>query len=445
MKPFFYAILSILTLVTGCSANAGGREPLSSAAAGPEIDEARFLDSFGVNIHANYNDGAYARLDKVAQDMEYLGLHHVRTHHGRGVVPYESYARLAAWGLRFNFIVLPDKIDETLDFAARLMNDVPGSVVSIEGFNEINNERFSYEGLEGLEAAKAAQKALYAKVKERKELAGLPVLYFTGGEMFAGGKKASDLSGMADFANVHAYNHNALQPRDSIVGALGLYSGAAARAPFINTEFGNFTLPKGWPEGKPYWAHYTALGVDETTQAKIVLNSFFEGAQLRVKRSYVYELLDEKLDPEMKLPEFHFGLFTFDHEPKASAKVLRNLTRFLDGTTSKSPGKTVEAKAVNVPDGVGRITIRRADGSVLIALWSRAEFWTWDQNTSKPVKNARVPVAVQAAPGQDGLTASVFDPITNTQTPVVGSLAHFQVPVPDYPVLVWLRAGGPAQ
>ena len=440
MKPLFYAILSILMLATGCSANADGHEPRSPEVAGPVIDEAHFLDSLGVNIHANYNDGAYARLDRVAQDLEYLGIYHVRTHEGRGVVPFESYAQLAAWGLRFDFIALPNRIDETLDFAARLMKEKPGSVASIEGFNEINNERFSYNGLKGLDAALAAQRELYAKVKANSELADLPVIYFTGGEMFSGGEKVSDLSGLADMANVHAYNHNALQPRNSIVRALDFYSGSAAQLPYVNTEFGNFTLPKGWPEGKPFWAHFTALGVDEATQAKIVLNSFFEGAQLGVRRSYVYELLDEKPDPEQKLSEFHYGLFTFDHEPKASAKALRNLTRFLRGTASKKPGSAIQANAVNIPDGIGRITIRRADGGLIIALWNRAEFWTWDQHSSKPVKNAKVPVVVEASAGKGELEAIVFDPMANTQVPVTGNPEHFKVSVPDYPVLVWLKA-----
>ena len=441
MKPFFYAILSILMLATGCSANADGHEPRSSSNAGPVIDEAHFLDSLGVNIHANYNDGAYARLDKVAQDLQYLGIYHVRTHDGRGLVPFESYAQLAAWGLRFDLVAIPTRIDETLDFAAKLMKEVPGSVASIEGFNEINNERFTFNGLKGLDAALAAQKELYAKAKARSGLADVPVIYFTGGEMFPGGEKVTDFSGLADIANVHAYNHNAMQPRSSIVRALELYGGDAARAPYINTEFGNFTLPKGWPDGKPYWAHFTALGVDEATQTKIVLNSFFEGAQLGIKRSYVYELLDEKLDPEQKLPEFHYGLFTFNHEPKASAKALRNLTRFLRGTDSKKAESVIHASVENVPDGIGRITIRRADGSLLIALWNRAEFWTWDQHSSTPVSNAKVPVAVRASAGEGSLEASVFDPVTNTQAPVIGDPANFKVPVPDYPVLVWLRAG----
>lgn len=406
--------------------------PAHAEAAIPERD---FLDTFGVNVHLNYTDGAYARLDQVEADIRYLGLVHVRTYGGSEIVPLESYARLAAAGLRFNLIASSDRIDETVDFAARLNSRVPGSVVSVEGFNEINNWPVAYGAAQGEEAARAAQAALYAKVKARAELKGVPVLYFTGGA------ETHDVSGMADCVNVHAYSNNALQPRQFVQGALRQYRGAAAQLPRFNTEFGTFTMPAGWPKNKPYWANQTQLGVDEATQAKIVLNSFFEGVELGLARSYAYELLDQKRDPDGSQPEFHYGLFTLDHQPKASAKALHRLTAFLATSRSNAFAGTVEAQLRNPHDAIGEVAIRREDGSLIVALWNRSEFWRWDQYSSGPSDPPPI-VATLVAGGRRGrIAASVFDPLTGTVRSLkVDRDGAADVKVPDYPVLVHLRA-----
>ncbi|GGC07649.1 hypothetical protein GCM10011494_27840 [Novosphingobium endophyticum] len=434
MKRLACTILPLLALVAcGYSLAEGeSREPATDIEAA--IPEADFLDTFGVNAHLNYTDGAYARLDRVEAHMRYLGLVHLRTHAGGEAVPLQSYARLAGAGLRFDLIATSDRIDETVDFAARLVSQVPGSVAAIEGFNEINNWPVTYGGLEGEDAARAAQRALYAKVQARPELEQIPVFYFTGGAA------TDDLSGMADVANVHAYSDNALQPRTFIQSALRMYGGAAARLPRANTEFGNFTLPEGWPERKPYWASATQLGVDETTQAKIVLNAFFEGAALGISRSYVYELLDQKSDPDRSQPEFHFGLFTFDHRPKVAAEALHNLTKYLERTRSAASTGTVGAMLENADDGIGRIVIRRENGSLLVALWNRSEFWRWDQYTSESLATASKPVTVRARTTRRRVTVTVFDPLENTVRPLkISGGRRVKLDVPDYPLLVHFR------
>jgi hypothetical protein len=429
--------MSLVALVAcNCAmAEGGGHQPAGSRDAA--ISEADFLDSFGVNVHLNYTDGAYARLDRVQDDMRYLGIVHMRTHDGGSVVPIDSYARLAGAGLRFNLIATADRIDETVSFAARLMAKAPRSVSGIEGFNEINNWPFAYRGLKGEDAARAAQADLYARVKARPELRDVPVLYFTGGQ------KTDDVAGMADITNFHAYNNNALQPRPFILNAIGEFGGKAGQLPRANTEFGNFTLPDGWPEGKPYWANYTQLGVDEPTQAKIVLNAFFEGVRLGVGRSYVYELLDQKPDPAGTEPEMHFGLFTFDNRPKASATALHNLTAFLERTRGKVASASVDASLSRTDDAIGSIAIRRKDGSLIVALWNRDEFWRWDQFSSGPTSPAPRTVRLTARSKAGEIAASAFDPLADTVRPLsVGEGGTIDVSVPNYPVLVLLAPGG---
>jgi len=401
---------------------------------GVTVTEAAFLDSLGVNVHVKYNDGAYANLGKVVEDLNYIGFSHVRTAAGGGVVPIESYIRMAQDGVRFNLLARNLPTDVTINFAAEMAQREPGSVVSIEGFNEINNWPVTFNGETSENAAKAAQAELYAKVKAHPSLARLPVFYFTGGTA------TSDISRMADFATIHAYNNNATQPGSWIGRELRQFSGSAATLPRTNTEFGNFTLPRQWPEGKPYWAGATALGVDEDTQARIVLNGFLEGVAWGFRRSYVYELLDQKPDPQMKQPQFHFGLFTSAHEPKAAATALRNLTGFLRQTGSGPSLGTVQARVDETSDDLGWVRIRRKDGSLILAVWNREPMWTWNQTSSRPVESAMIPAEITLSAPAAGAQASVFDPITNTRRPLSAATGGgFSVSVPNYPLLVWIR------
>jgi hypothetical protein len=401
--------------------------------------EAQFVASLGVNIHANYNDGAYANLPLMVRDLRYLGIVHVRTAAPGGVVPLRAYLPLAGWGLRFDFLLNgPDRIAEAVDAAGLMSRWQRGSVTAVEGLNEVNNLPVQRPGLDRDGAARAVQRELYQAVKANRNLATVPVYHFTGGPA------ESDLDGMADYANVHAYNNNATQPGPWLVLALAQYHGRAATMPRVLTEFGNFTLPPGWPDGKPYWAGYTELGVDEPTQARIILTGFCEAFLAGYVRSYVYELLDEKPDPDRREPQFHFGLFDFAHRPKAAARALHNLTTFLRVTTAReTPGASVvNVEGTPAPTSLGRLVLRRADGSAIVLLWSRAQFWRWDQHSSTPVANAPVAARITGQVGGLGdgtVRAVLLDPLTGAQSPVPAQPDRsFTVMVPDYPVLVWL-------
>ena len=414
---------------------AESESPDAPASAEASVSEDAFTDSLGVNVHLNYTDGAYVDLDRVAKDLDFLGIHHVRTHEGGETVAFEHYEKLARAGLKYTFIVPWDRITKTIDFAERLEKRVPGSVVAIEGFNEIDNWPVVYRDLQGEEAARAAQAFLYSEVRKRDALNGIPVLHFTGSE------NVETLSAMSDIANIHSYNNNGMQPGHFIKNGLNKMKKVTGASPIMNTEFGNITIPPDWPASKPYWANHTELGVDQDAQAKMILNGYFEGIALGVKRTYVYELLDQKVDPAGKEPQFHFGLFTFRHEPKKSAKALRNLTQFLENTRKQGRHDPVKAMLKPPIDGIGSIEIRRSDNSAILALWSRAEFWRWDQHSSEPVEPDPVNVSIVTTSAEMKVSAKVFDPMTNIEEALeINPAGEIGLTVPEYPILVLLES-----
>lgn len=435
MKLFSRIVATVALASLGGSAVFSANAPVPVPRDGVIVTDSAFLDSLGINVHVNYNDGAYANLGKMAEDLRYIGFRHIRSHAGGGPVPLASYVRLGNSGLRFNLIARTNNpADATVNFAAQLMKQAPGSVVSIEGFNEINNWPVTYRGVQSEAAAKAAQAELYSKVKSRPELARLPVLYFTGGTA------VSDISGMADVTNVHAYNNNGNQPFAAFIRNLQQFSGKAAALPRMNTEYGNFTLPAGWPAGKPWKGRGTnTLGVNQNAQARIVLNGIFEGTALRFSRSFIYELLDEKPDPQMVQEQFQYGLFTFAHQPKVSARALHNLTGFLREpvSTRKAP---IGARVEESSNQIGWVGIRRSDGSLVLAIWNRTSIWRLDQGVSKPVPSAMMSAPVRVTSNAAKVQAVVFDPLTGSRRPLTSvTEGYYDLSVPNYPILVWLK------
>lgn len=435
MNSFARIVVTIALASASGSAVFSATAPLPPPPDGVVVTDDAFLDSLGINVHVNYNDGAYANLGKMADDLRYIGFRHIRTHAGGGPVPLSSYVRLGNSGLRFNLIAHTNTpADVTVNFAAALIKQAPGSVASIEGFNEINNWPVTYRGQTGENAARAAQAELYSKVRARADMLRVPVVYFTGGTA------VSDLKGMADMANVHAYNNNATQPGPWLTLSMRQFTGKAAQAPRMNTEFGNFALPQGWPAGKPWWRGGTALGVDQDTQARIVLNGFFEATARGFRRSFVYELLDEKLDPAMKISGMHYGLFTFAHQPKTAAKALHNLTGFLREPAA-STGGTVTARVEENSDSIGWVGIRRKDGSLVLAIWNRSPLWRWNQQSSTPVQSAMMPAPIRVTSNTARLQAIAFDPLTGSRRTLNSIVAgYYDLSVPNYPLLVWLKS-----
>src|SRR5258708_1920563 len=138
---------------------------------------ADFIDALGVNITLQ---GAYSATTAIA-DMAYLGLSRVRTgavNPGDTPARVAAYGALAAAGLKFD--LYPRRpVAGVLSSVDALVRAHPGSVVSIEGPDEVNNFPMTYGTLTGNAAPVPYQRALYAGVKRDPLLASVPVLNFT--------------------------------------------------------------------------------------------------------------------------------------------------------------------------------------------------------------------------------------------------------------------------
>jgi hypothetical protein len=383
----------------------------------------------GINTHVNYMDTAYSRPAEVVKALHYIGVDQVReqvpTPWNQGSAPLDTYVFMASQGIRFDFIALGGEADfgKTMAQATMLSKRAPGSITAIEGFNEIDHGSFDWFGQKGAAGGVASQKALFAAIQKVPELRDVLIYDVTG----AGGLPET-LEKRADYVNAHLYPQNGFVPGDVIREAA-----TATRSrnfPLVVTEFGYASnLESGW----------LVIGVGQVGQAKGVLSGLFSAFETGVARTYLYELIDQKPDPDNNQREWHFGLYDNLYRAKVAAVALHNVTSLLKDDASNA--RTFSVRPFNLdlqglPATGHKVVIEKGDGTTLIVLWNEQLFW--DRAAGKPLQSPPVTVTVGLPLG--ARAAAVYDPLAGDQ-PVKTflPLQAVVVDVPDHPVVLVVK------
>ncbi|MFD1559267.1 calcium-binding protein [Paraburkholderia silviterrae] len=417
---------ALVALACASSAQAGDAVRAMSADA--------FIETLAVNTHVNYTDGAYANVHNVADDLAWLGIRHVRdASPASGAAPFSSYVYLAQRGIKFDFLI-HQNIAESIEQIKRLSIAVPGRVASVEGFNEIDNWPVTYGGLTGPAAGLAAQHELYTRVHGARELAGVAVYDLTGYAT----KPVESRANAADYANQHFYPQNGEQPSYEANGdkwlGYAIENVKKFELPIVITEFGYFSLPQsGW----------YMIGVDEPTQAKGVLNGYMDAAAAGVKRTYVYELLDQKPDPENKSSEMHFGLFRNDNSPKRVAQAIHDLTSILRADSGHQVNGAAHGALAyslsGMPVSANSLLLQKKDGRFVLVLWNETRIW--DHATGTPLSSP--PANVEVDFGTMASRVDIYDPSVSA-APLANhrDVRKLGVAVPDHPLLLEVTLAG---
>ena len=332
--------LAVIAAERRCTAPAARPVEVASADA--------FRDSIGVNTHLQYAETAYGDPGRVDRALAYLGIVHLRDSAlRRGPSGFEHYMELARRGYRFD-LFFNANLKTQLARAAALEAAAPGSLASIEGPNEVNNDPVSYDGFTGVRGAQAYQAALYAGVRGIPQLRSLPVLNYT--------NYPASL-GRADAVNVHTYpklgasaEPQLSRDRDATAAAM------PAALPFYVTETGYATAA---PTASP-----DAVSLEE--QAELTVVTLLDGFRSGARRTYLYELLDERTDEQAAGdPEHHYGLFDVAGRPKPAAVALRSLLQLI---SPGSPSRSSSSDVVVSGAGVRHLVVATKDAQLLF-LW----------------------------------------------------------------------------
>ncbi|MBB3591263.1 Ca2+-binding RTX toxin-like protein [Rhizobium sp. BK529] len=303
----------------------------------------------------------------------------------------------------------------------------PGSIVGIEGPNEVNNWPVSYNGLSGEAAALAYQKDLFNAVNADPLLKNIPVLGFTG----------YTVASSNDYTTIHTYAKDGDQPFTWLQRESGEQMNADTGKPFTITETGYHTSLTADTNGG--WE-----GVDETTQAKLLLNTLMDGAFLGSKGTFIYQLLDAYSDPQGSDQEKHFGLFRLDYSPKPAATAIHNLTEILadDGATQATfaPG-ALNYSISGLPSTARSYLTEKSDGSYQIIIWNEPDIW--NQTTDKAIQVAAASINVNL--GATFGTVQVHDPLKgDTLIKSFSNISSLNVDVIDHPIIINVSGGGGA-
>jgi hypothetical protein len=177
-----------------------------------------------------------------------------------------------------------------------------------------------------------------------------------------------------DLANVHPYP-GGRPPEQPLAEHLGRAEEAAPGREFVITETGYHNALRATAGQPP---------VSEQAAAVYLPRALLWAFDAGVKRTFVYELADEKPDPGLRDPEQHFGLLRHDLTPKPAFHALRNLIAAVRRSPGPAGGEP-PLPDVAAAEGIARVELTRADGSRLVALW-RPETPVWDVDAREPLE-----------------------------------------------------------
>ncbi len=400
------------------------------------ISTADYLDGIGVNTHIEYTDGEYANVSQIISDMQYLGVNQIRdaiSNGANGSAPIGNYISIAQAGIDFTFMVSGSNnadIEAQLQLVDQVEAARPGSVIAIEGANEINNWPVTFNGATGLQGAEEMQAAIVADVQADPNLSGVGVDYFTG--YGSGGGAGTDVgpdpvaNGMANYDNQHPYpNYNASPnlpeaPATWVSRASAFPNTSNPNEPAVYTETG-----------------YSTDTVNPNVQAVYTLDLLMDTAQQNISETYLYDLMDAYA-PGSPQGDDGFGLFDYTTAPKPVATAIHNLTSILQdssGSANVSPG-SLDYSISGLPSTGNSLLMEKPDGDYVLSVWAEPEIWNSATQSEVGAPTDYVTISL----GNSFNTAQVFDPMqgTNAIASYTGG-DTVTIAVSDSPILIDLN------
>jgi hypothetical protein len=387
------AALAGLVLLTASLLDRDPQPPLLRA---NELPAEALVDSMGVNVHFTYTDTAYARQAEVLSRLQELGIRHVRD-----AMPSPVDSPLAA-GLKaasqqgVGATLLPhDPVTDPGPMISDSVSVLGNTIDAFEGPNEPDNA-----GDPGW-----AQKVLtympMLQDRVRKLAPGVPLL---APSLVYASSRSEALPRVPGVLNAHPYSGGGPpEPAlgDSVRELADLEQGHERGIEFTEAGYHN---AMNETDGQPPVSE-EAAGV---YIPRLLVTAFGAG----VRRTFLYELVDEKPEPGLVDQEQHFGLLRNDLSPKPAFTAVKTMITAL--RTSPGPSTRTHVPWAVVPQEPGevkRLLLRRPDGSHVIALWRPVS--VWDQEARQPRDPGEQPVDLNFG-GWTASDVSVWRPSVST-------------------------------
>lgn len=361
------------------------------------------LNMFGVNLHMdNCCNGNYSNVDKVAEEINYIGARHLRDWPTRDDVIDKWRPIYAKTGAPFHASIpqaSPKNQRLALERIERWMKAYPGLIDVIEGGNE---EDAPYSISQGASLADTA--ILQSQVYKVGQSAGVKVAQLSVGAgwtapLWEGNYKKFG-SPPADYGNAHTYSNPGEPPASALkrIGDLAGYS-VSKNAQIDTTEFGFYQTSKQ----------------DEETTGAFMHMAPFSAYLLGHSGLSVYALHDDMTNIT--------GFYRNDGTKRGFADYWHNTTSLL----SDPAGKKLPPKNINItfdnqkaagrsPLGIKNILMYKSDGSIWIAAYD--EEWAGAPDGSQTITFDKVYAVVNIYDGRDGKLLKTLKNISTLNLPL---------------------------
>ena len=403
------------------------------------LDGRAFVDTIGVNTHLFYVDTSYGDYAMVKRRLLELGIRHIRDGFdpGRTQQFFDRVKDLAAVGIKSTLIacrVEPSGVPWTT-FVHDAKREVRSSLDALEGVNEpdlVAADR-DWPGL-----TRACQRQIHSQV--RGSTFGRPLTVpVIGPSVQADDRQLGEISDSADGGAIHPYpggRHPGSRegyPFRAQMADVRASQFAGARVPVYATETGYHDALNTTTDNPP---------VSQRAAAIYLPRLFLEYARSGVRRTFVYELVDERSDPALADVELNYGLFESDWSHKPSAIALKNTIALLDSPRN-GPRRPLHYGVANVadPDSTGPrgavrdVLLQKADGSYWLALWQDSK--VWDESARTDIANPLVPVRVTL---DRAMSLTSYRPTQSTTASGRRTARSFTVGVGDDLLLIRMTA-----
>jgi hypothetical protein len=375
-------VVAVTVAVLALAGEDSGPPPQRSG----ELSAEALVDSIGVTVHFNYLDTAYARQVEAIDRLRELGIRHLRDGQPLDSQPLASVLPAAArQGMRMTLItdVTHDPAPD-VEQSVRVLGD---RIAAFEGPNELDN----MGDPDWVEKLTDYMPALSAAVRERAP--GVPLI---GPSLVNGSSRLELPEDLPGLFNAHPYPFG--EPPERALGdAVREARPAQVRKGMYFTETGYHNASASTTGQPP---------VSEEAAAVYLPRALVAAFGAGVRRTFVYELLDEKPDPGFGDPEQHFGLLRNDLSPKPAFSAIRTLIAAL--RSSPGPGSGALPWDLRAPDDedVQHLMLVRRDGSRALAIWRPVSVWDADEREAEDPGS----VAVKLLWGRTARDVTVWRP-----------------------------------
>ena len=372
-----------------------------------------------LGVHTDLTQGNWTSIESMISQAKYAGIDTMRVgmpYPDHWTTPYVE--KIIAAGLKIE-VVVDAATSPTLN--AKTLADFmilhPGSIAFVEGPNEPNNWGVNYAGKSGVEGAVAWQSDFYAAMKASQVTALVPV---------GGMASWPNIAAASDLNNLHPYPKNGDQPLARLQDELSRQDAVDPGKDFVITEAGYYTLP-----GE------NTNGVDDVTQAKLIVNTYMDSISLGAKNVGIYALRDWVYSDSGA----HYGLFFDDGTPKPAATALHNVQTILqdDGATSASFVPGLLDFTNSVPVDVHTLLMQKSSGEYVLALWREPD--VWDAATEQQIQASTESFTLNTGSATE---FSVYDPLVgDTAIRREVSSTGLALTMTDHPVFITFLPGAP--